>query len=73
MAYHTEQILEALTHVTEPDLKKDLVTLNLVSNVKIDGNNVSLDVQISNPAMHSKKRMEEAITFNIQRLVSKDK
>lgn len=72
MAYHTEQILEALTHVTEPDLKKDLVTLNLVSNIQIDGNKVSLDVQISNPAMHSKKRMEDAIVFNIQRLVSKD-
>ena len=40
--------------------------LGLVSNIAIDGNSVSFDVKVSNPAMHSKKRMEEACCFAIE-------
>ena len=32
-----EQILEALSHVQDPDLKKDLVTLNMIRDIKVDG------------------------------------
>jgi ATP-binding protein involved in chromosome partitioning len=35
-----EDILKALSNVQEPDLGKDLVTLNMVKDIKIDGNNV---------------------------------
>lgn len=72
MSYTTQAVLDALKHVIEPDLKKDIVTLGLVSNVEINGNDISLTVQISNPAMHSRKRMEEAVQFNIERFVSKE-
>ena len=33
-----EDILKALSNVQEPDLGKDLVTLNMVRDVAIDGN-----------------------------------
>ncbi len=36
-----EKILDALRNVQEPDLGKDLVTLNMVQDIAIDGNNVS--------------------------------
>ena len=36
-----EDILKALSNVQEPDLGKDLVTLNMVKDITIDGNNVS--------------------------------
>ena len=32
MAITKEQILDALKHVYDPDLKKDLVTLNMIQN-----------------------------------------
>ena len=54
-----QKILEALSYVMEPDLKKDIVALGLVSNVVVNGQSVSFDVKVNNPAMHSRKRMEE--------------
>ena len=33
-----DNIIEALKKVIEPDLKKDIITLDLVSDIKVDGN-----------------------------------
>ena len=58
-------ILKALSTVEEPDLKKDLVTLNMVSNIKIDDNKVSFTVTLTTPACPLKdiikNRCEKAI------------
>ncbi|MGA2823172.1 MAG: Mrp/NBP35 family ATP-binding protein [Bacteroidales bacterium] len=45
-----EQILEALSHVQDPDLKKDLVTLNMIRDIKIDGNKVKFMLVLTTPA-----------------------
>jgi ATP-binding protein involved in chromosome partitioning len=62
-----DRIKEALSKVIEPDLKKDIIHLNLVSDISIEGTNIAFTVKVSNPAMHSKKRMEEACRFALQR------
>lgn len=67
-----EQILEALKKVTEPDLKKDLVELDLVKNIEIQSNKISLTVLVNNPAMHSRKRMQEAVEFALERAFGGD-
>jgi ATP-binding protein involved in chromosome partitioning len=67
-----EEILTALTTVVEPELKKDIVSLNLVKNISITDKAISFTVQVSNPAMHSRKRMEEACEFAIQRNFGKE-
>ena len=58
-------ILKALSTVEEPDLKKDLVTLNMVSDIKIDNNKVSFTVTLTTPACPLKdiikSRCEKAI------------
>ncbi|MDP4828464.1 MAG: P-loop NTPase, partial [Flavobacteriales bacterium] len=64
-----EQVLEALSHVVEPDLKKDIISLNLVEDLQIEGNTIRFKVKVSNPAMHSRKRMEEACEFTLQRIL----
>ncbi|MEO8734813.1 MAG: P-loop NTPase, partial [Flavobacteriales bacterium] len=38
----------------------------LVQEVVIDENTVSIIVEVSNPAMHSRKRMEEAVIFQVK-------
>lgn len=43
-------ILQALSTVQEPDLKKDLVTLNMIRDVEIDGDNISFTVVLTTPA-----------------------
>ncbi len=67
MEVNKENILNALSFVIEPDLKKDIVALNLVSEINLNGNNISFKVQISNPALHNRKRMEEACLHHLQR------
>lgn len=60
-----EAIRSALARVVEPDLKKDIVTLDLVREVVVDDNTVHVTVEVSNPALHGRKRMEEAVTFQL--------
>ena len=62
-----KKILEALSNVIDPDQKKDIVELNAVSDIKIDGNKISFRLKIKNPTMHFKKRMEEAVEHHIKR------
>ncbi|MDC4206837.1 MAG: iron-sulfur cluster assembly protein [Candidatus Manganitrophus sp.] len=45
-----EQVMKALSHVIEPELFKDIVTLNMVKEVQVDGNNVSFTVVLTTPA-----------------------
>ena len=72
MELNNETILNALRKVTEPDLGKDIVELGLVSNLEIEGKKIRFTVRVSNPAMHNRKRMEEACVFNIQRSFGND-
>ena len=54
-----ESLLKALSSVVEPDLKKDIVSLDLVSDIVISTDSVSFTVAIQNAAMHARKRMVE--------------
>jgi ATP-binding protein involved in chromosome partitioning len=60
-----EQILEALSHVQDPDLKKDLVTLNMIQDIKIDGSKVKFMLVLTTPACplkdFLKKQCKDAI------------
>ncbi|MBL0128366.1 MAG: Mrp/NBP35 family ATP-binding protein [Flavobacteriales bacterium] len=67
-----EAILAALSRIIEPDLKKDIVTLDLVREVVVDEDTVHITVEVSNPAMHSRKRMEEAVAFNLKQALGKE-
>ena len=67
-----DKVIEALKKVIEPDLKKDIITLDLVSDINVDGNAISFTVKIYNPAMHAKKRMQDALEFAIERAFGKD-
>lgn len=45
-----ENILTSLRRVQDPDLHRDIVTLGFVKNLKISGNSVSFDLQLTTPA-----------------------
>jgi len=72
MSISRQAILNALSTVVEPDLKKDIVSLNLVKIVDVKGQEIHLEVKVSNPAMHSKMRMREAVVFAIERTLGKE-
>lgn len=71
MKLTSDKVLEALENVLEPDVNKDIVAAGLVSDITIEGTKVSFTVSVKNPAMHSRKRMEEACIFNVQRMLGK--
>jgi len=67
-----EQVLYALGHVEEPDLKKDLVTLNMIQDIKIEGNHLSFSVILTTPACPLKALIENACRNAIAHFISKD-
>ena len=60
-----EQIVEALRTVQEPELGKDLIALNMVRDIHIEGTNVRLTITLTTPACplqtEIKARCEEAV------------
>jgi len=68
----TEKILEALSNVQEPDLGKDLVTLNMVKDIEISGNDVSFTVVLTTPACPLKDMIGNACVNAIKILVNKE-
>ncbi len=53
-----EAILKALGTVAEPDLKKDLVTLNMIENIEVSESKVSFSIVLTTPACPLKDHMK---------------
>ena len=45
-----KEVLKALSTVIDPDLGKDLVSLNMIEDLKVAGKNVSFTVVLTTPA-----------------------
>jgi ATP-binding protein involved in chromosome partitioning len=54
-----EAVLDALRTVEDPDLHKDIVALNFVKNLRIDGDTASFTIELTTPACPIKKEMEQ--------------
>ncbi|WP_337040521.1 Mrp/NBP35 family ATP-binding protein [Emticicia sp. 17c] len=67
-----EKILQALSTVEEPDLKKDLVTLNMIRDIEVGVNQVSFTVVLTTPACPLKELIRKNCTDAIHNLLSKD-
>jgi len=52
-------VLDALRSVMDPDLHRDIVSLNFVRNMKIEGGIVSFDVNLTTPACPVKELLRE--------------
>jgi ATP-binding protein involved in chromosome partitioning len=72
MAFSKDQILEALKHVDDPDFKKDLVSLNMIRNIKIEGNRVSFELVLTTPACPLKGVMEKDCIEAIHKYVDEN-
>ena len=67
-----EQILTALSNVEDPDLKKDLVTLNMIKDVKIEEHHISFTLELTTPACPMKDMLKNACTNAIKHFVYAD-
>ena len=71
MEINIQSVIDALKHVDDPDLKKDLVTLNMVKDVSVEGKNVSFTVVLTTPACPMKDMIHNACMNAILHYVDK--
>jgi ATP-binding protein involved in chromosome partitioning len=72
MVISKEHVLTALRKVDDPDLKKDLVTLNMIENIAIDGRKVSFTVVLTTPACPLKEFLRQECTKAIHSTLGED-
>lgn len=60
MAVSRQVVLNALKHVVEPDREKNIVRLDLVRNLQVDGNRVSFTVVCPEPGTPFEKQVARA-------------
>ncbi len=59
MGMTVDDVLKALSTVNDPDLRKDLVTLNMVRDVTVQGNTVGFTVVLTTPACPLKEMIRQ--------------
>lgn len=64
-----EQVRSALATVEEPELHRDLISLDFVRDIKIDGQDVSLSITLTTPACPLKDRIRDESEKAIRLLV----
>ncbi len=72
MPVSQEQIIKALQTVEDPDLKQDLVSLNMIKDLQVEGNRVRFTVELTTPACPLKEVIRNACLEAIHTQVSPD-
>ncbi len=72
MEITVQKVLDALKYVDDPDLKKDLVTLNMIKDVEVDGKNIAFTVVLTTPACPMKDMIHNACMNAILHYVDKE-
>jgi len=67
-----EKVIDALKFVDDPDLKKDIVTLGMVKDVKVEGKDVSFTVVLTTPACPMKEMIHKACVNAVLHFVDKE-
>ncbi len=61
-----EAVINALRTVDDPDLKKDLVTLNMISDVEVAGKSIRFRVTLTTPACPLKEKIKQDCVNAVQ-------
>ena len=72
MSISKDKILEALSHVEDPDFKKDLVSLKMIENIKIKRQKLSFTIVLTTPACPLKDQLRNDCVRAIHERVSPD-
>src|SRR4029450_6586551 len=54
-----DAVRSALSHIVDPDLRKDLVSLNFVKDLSIEGGRVAFTIEIATPLSPAKAQLAE--------------
>jgi ATP-binding protein involved in chromosome partitioning len=59
LSIKSEDVLNALRKVYDPELGKDLVTLNMISDIVVEGGTVKFSLNLTTPACPLREKIEE--------------
>lgn len=65
-------VLKALSNVQDPDLKRDIVSLNMVKEIRIDDKNIYVKVNLTTPACPLKDHIKQNCVEEIRKLVGNE-
>lgn len=68
MPISKEQVEQALAEVIDPNTEKNIVAGKSVKNIRVDGNDVSLDVELGYPAKSQIEPLRNAVTERLRAL-----
>lgn len=71
MAFSKSDILKALSTVNDPDLKRDLVTLNMIKDVEVSEHKVSFTVVLTTPACPLKEKIKSDCIEAVEGVIGK--
>ncbi len=63
-----DDVLDALRRVNDPELHKDLVTLNMIKNVELKDGNVRIGVELTTPACPLKDQIRGDVEREVKKL-----
>ncbi len=72
MAFSQSDILKALSTVQDPDLKRDLVSLGMIKDVKVTTDNVSFTVVLTTPACPLKEKIRTDCEEAVRRVIGQE-
>jgi ATP-binding protein involved in chromosome partitioning len=68
MPLNKEQVTQALRTVQDPELYKDIVTLGMVKDVRVDGAHVHVHVELTTPACPLKEVIQRDVEKAVKRI-----
>ena len=63
-----DQVTDALRNVQDPELRKDLVTLNMIKDIKVEGSQVSFTVELTTPACPLRAQIQKDAEDSVRSL-----
>lgn len=72
MSFTQTDIIKALSTVEDPDLKKDLVTLNMIKDISVTPSSVSFTVVLTTPACPLKEKIRQDCEDAVEKVVGPD-
>ena len=72
MNVNEKDILQALSTVLDPDIKRDLVSLNMIHDIRLDGNAISFTVVLTTPACPLKEQIRQECLEAVRRVAGRD-
>ena len=61
MKLNKQEVIKALKSITAPGAGENLIDSNVVTNIVVFGDEIDIDVRLSNPSLQARKKLEVRI------------